>query len=831
MMQNVNHSDWTKVDEAFDFALSLPESEQLPWVDLHFSNQPDLRLRTRLLLTRAVQAEDLFETLGQQRDTLFGACLPESFERGGDIGDLRIGVHYGPWKIVARIGAGGLAEVYEVERDDDRYHQKAALKIMRASMLNGDALTLFNRERRVLASLDHPGLVRIIDGGETATGAPWLVMEHVAGVPITRWCDDNKLAMAARLTLLAEAADALQAAHGGLVLHGDIKPDHVVVANGATIKLLDFGIAQMLDSDGNAGTAAAVTPAIASPEQRVGAPMTTASDIYQLGLIVQEVLAPCKTGSAHQAVIAMALASGAAKKYASAAEVAADLRHLMADHATIAQPDSRQAFIARFLRHNRMATIFASMILLGLIGWGVSASLYVHEIETQRNVAVAAMDRAEKGRTMLLNLFRRADPLELDAAGPPPAGSLKMLDSALADARRTLSSDPELIADLMGWTARAHQRADDLAGAQRLASEAVNILQREQDPQTSRYVAALAYLGYVQTLGGDQATGRQTMDRAMTLLDTGKAQDKYALDALLVAAWSREGDWVQQKMLFTRALQLSQRLKQVPAEVEAGAGLGRSLTGLGQADAAQSQLDRALVLAKANYGEGHPRLALVYSDLGRLASRTGQPDVAIQNHRQALNLSIAAFGPNYSGNIAHRNNLATALSETSQFDEAIVQLRQVLEQSGAEHGTHSLPYGEVLQNLGAAQVQAGKFDAAERALGQADLLFAEHLRAGHLRRAFPSLTRAELRIAQSRFEEAEVEATRAYALLSAALPDSHFITEVARCRIGIALIGQGKADKARPYVHTAFLRLKASKTPVPARYSEPCRKADMTFLQ
>ncbi len=830
MMQEVDFSDWTKVDYAFDFALSLPESEQLPWVDLHFSEQPDLRMRTRLLLARAMQTDALFHDLGRHRDALLDSVLPETLAGAEDAGDLRIGVHYGPWKVIRRIGTGGLAEVYEVERDDDRYHQKAAFKIMRASILSADALTQFKRERRVLASLDHPGLVRIIDGGETATGAPWLVMEHVDGVPINIWCDDNNLDIPARLNLLADAADALQAAHSRLILHGDIKPDHVVVvAGGSGIKLLDFGIAQMLDDDGVGSMAAAVTPATASPEQRAGSPMTTASDIYQLGLILQQVLALCETGPRHGAIIQMALASDQSGQYASAAELAADLRNLAADNAILALPDSRTGAFARIVRHNRMAAISASAALLVLVGWGVSASIYASEIQQQRNVAVAAMDRTERGRAMLLNLFRRTDPLELDAAGPQPAGTLKMLDTALVHARMNLSQDPELVADLIGWTARAHQRSDDLAGAQDLAAEAAEMLRINSGPQTSRYVSALAYLGYLQMLGGDQVVGRKSMDQAMTLLRNIGVQDRHVLDALLVAAWSDEGDWAQQRELFTRALSLAKQLGQVAAEVEAGAGLGRSLTGLGQNDAAQLQLDSTLALAKAKYGVDHPRLALVYSDLGRLANQQGSPEAAMQSHRRALELSTAAFGADYSGNIPHRNNLATALAETNQIEAAIVQFRYVLEQTTAEHGPRSLAAGEVLQNLGAAQVRAGQFTAAEKALRQADAIFAEQLPAGHPRRVFPSLSRAEMRIAQSRFAEAQVDAARALSVLSEALPDGHFATEVARCRIGIALIGQGKADEARPYVRAANRALAASTTPVLPRYLEPCKKAELAL--
>lgn len=827
-MKEVDFTDWTKVDFAFDFALSLPESEQLPWVDLHFSEQPELRMRTRLMLARAMQTEALFEDLERQRNTILNSVLPETLAGAEDAGDLRIGVHYGPWKVIQRIGTGGLAEVYEVERDDDRYHQKAALKIMRASILSADALTLFKRERRVLASLDHPGLVRIIDGGETATGAPWLVMEYVDGVPINIWCDDNNLGIPDRLNLLADAADALQAAHSRLILHGDIKPDHVVV-NGSGIKLLDFGIAQMLDDDGIGSMAAAMTLAIASPEQRAGSAMTTASDIYQLGLILEEVLAPCETAAEHEAIIQMALASEKSARYASAAELAADLRNLAADNAIMARPDSRTGSFARFVRHNRMAAILSSIVLLGLIGWGVSASIYASEIRKQRNVAVAAMDRAERGRAMLLNLFRRADPLELDAAGPQPAGSLKMLDMALADARINLSGDPELVADLMGWTARAHQRADDLAGAQLLAAEAVEILRRQTEPQTSSYVSALAYLGHLQSLGGDQKVGRETMDQAMSLLARIDAEDEHVLDALLSAAWSHEGNWTQQRTLFSRTLLLAKKLGRVPVEVEAGAGLGRSLSGLGENDAAQILLDSTLDLAKANYGENHPRLALVYSDLGRLASQKGNPQIAIQNHRKALDLSVAFFGSDYSGNIAHRNNLATGLAETDQVGEAIVQLQLVHEQTAAKYGANSLEEGEVLQNLSVAQIRVGQFKAADIALRRADAIFAENLPIGNPRRAFPSLTRAEMRIAQSRFVEAQTEAARAFSLLSSALPEGHFAAEVARCRIGIALIGQGKASEARQYLQDANRALAASKTPVLPRYLEPCKKAELAL--
>ena len=826
MKQDIGKSDWERVDYALDHVLSLVSGKRASWIEKHFADEPALGLRTKILLDKAANNDALFTVLEQKRDMFLDMVVPEF---ASDSEDPRLGAHYGPWKIVSHIGSGGLAEVYQVERDDDRYRQKAALKIMRASILSDDLVKLFHRERNVLASLDHHGLVRIIDGGETATGSPWLVMEYVDGLAITEHCATNELPLAERLALVAQAADALQAAHNRLVLHGDIKPEHVVVQEDGSIKLLDFGIAQLLDEDGLGGPAIAVSPAIASPEHRAGTALTISSDIFQLGLVLKQLISDFDLDADHMAVAEMATASDPAARYPSAAQFATDLRKLIDGQAVMAAPDSKAAGLWRLIRRNPWTAALAASLLLGLAGWGLTASIYANQIREQRNIAVAALDRVERGKDMLLNLFRRFDPLEMDAAGPQSATTLRMLEASLADARENLADDPALIADLLGWTARGHQRADDLPSAEKLAAEAVALLDRAKVPQDNAYASALAYLGYLQSLGGDRKAGQAKLDKAMVLLDRNRTEDIHALDTMLVVAWRQEGQWTEQKKLFERVEALAGKLDQIPAVVEAGSGLGRSLTGLGEGAAAETQLNKTLDVARKYYGDDHPRLSIIYSDLGRLAASQGKPHAAIEYHRKALELSVAAFGPDYSSNLSHRSNLALALVEAGQIEAAISQFRKILLQTQSEHGAGTLEVGEVKQNLAAALVQTGQFAQAERDLREVDNIFALHLPDDHPRRAFPSLTRAEMRIAQGRFAEAKVDAQRAYDLLSRVLPAGHFATEVARCRIGISLLGQGKHKEAKPLIQTAYRGLKASKMPLPDRYLLPCKAAAAKF--
>jgi tetratricopeptide (TPR) repeat protein len=235
---------------------------------------------------------------------------------------------------------------------------------------------------------------------------------------------------------------------------------------------------------------------------------------------------------------------------------------------------------------------------------------------------------------------------------------------------------------------------------------------------------------------------------------------------------------------------------------------------------ARTQIDQAVALVRRLYGENHPRMALPLSDLGRIETAAGNFSAAANAHRRAMAISLRAFGPAHASTLSHRNNLATALMAAGNLDLAIVEYKQLLAVMEGD-----LPRGEVAQNLAVALVQQGDFRGAEQNLHIAQSAFAKHLPANHPRQAFPSLTRSEMRIEQRRWAEAESEARIALAGLSKSLPAGHFATETARCRVGIALLGQGKSKAAGAFVKPALAALEAAGKDVPARFVTPCREA------
>jgi eukaryotic-like serine/threonine-protein kinase len=275
--------------QLFDDALGLPPEQQKA---LLARNCPDPEVRQELesLLPFATvsPSERAVEAVGQAAASLAGAAL--------------IGQRVGPYRLIAHIGQGGMGTVYRAVRDDDQYRQTVAIKMLRFTHVENARLQLFRRERQILATLEHPHIARLLDGGAwippgSAENQPYIVMEYVDGVPIDTWCDQHKLDIDGRLALFREVCEGVQHAHQHLILHRDLKPANILVTTEGHVKLLDFGIAKLLASDptgsAEAGTGTLLrimTPEYASPEQAKGEPVTTMSDVYSLGVLLYELV-------------------------------------------------------------------------------------------------------------------------------------------------------------------------------------------------------------------------------------------------------------------------------------------------------------------------------------------------------------------------------------------------------------------------------------------------------------------------------------------------------------------------------------------------------------
>ncbi len=284
----MNADRWRRVKELFQQALERPADEREAFIDDATAGDETLRREVRTLLSSHDSAADFLDDPPQA-----AAAQVIDLRDGGS----RIGERIGHYKVLRRIGRGGTGSVYLAVRDDDEFQRRVAIKVVRRGMATADILRRFRGERQILASIDHPFIARLLDGGSTDDGLPYFVMEYIEGEPINVYCDRNQLSVDERLELFCLVCSAVQVAHQNLVVHRDIKPGNILVSADGVPKLLDFGIAKLLNPELSAGVQdptvlemRVMTPEYASPEQIRGGAITTTSDVYSLGVLLYELL-------------------------------------------------------------------------------------------------------------------------------------------------------------------------------------------------------------------------------------------------------------------------------------------------------------------------------------------------------------------------------------------------------------------------------------------------------------------------------------------------------------------------------------------------------------
>jgi len=285
---------WQQIRGVFDQASALKDNQRIPFLDQVCKGDDDLRHEVESLLASNDEAGTKF---------LNSPAVDLTKLTGAN----RVGRRIGAYSIVEEIGHGGMGEVYRATRADGQFEKQVAIKVVRGGFDTKSVLERFRHERQILASLDHSNIARLLDGGTTEEGIPYLVMELIEGIPIDVYCDANNLNVNERLKLFLQVCAAVQYAHQRLVIHRDIKPGNILVTKEGVPKLLDFGIAKILDPAASSETtlAAPMTPEYASPEQIRGEPITTASDVYSLGVVLYQLLTsrspyPRKTQAAHE---------------------------------------------------------------------------------------------------------------------------------------------------------------------------------------------------------------------------------------------------------------------------------------------------------------------------------------------------------------------------------------------------------------------------------------------------------------------------------------------------------------------------------------------------
>ena len=668
------------------------------------------------------------------------------------------GERIGPFAIVEELGRGGMAVVYRAERADGEYAQTVALKWIGGGGSDEGARALFRRERQALADLNHPHIARLLDGGHSADGQPWLAMEYIEGQRIDAYARDAGLGLHARLRLFLQVCGAVAYAHARGLLHRDIKPSNVLVAADGEAKLLDFGIVQLIGED-DALASHAHTPGYASPEQVRGERLTVAADIYQLGRLLQRLLAGSEaeaealtrattvlhaeavdrraevTALPHElrALIDCACATAPARRYATVEALMADVRAFLEQRPLRALPRRGGYRLRKFLQRHRLSALATGLGVAVLAGLGTWSAL---RVRAERDLATYQAQVATSALQFLTEDL-------LAAASPEVAQSREIsvreaLDRAAASVGTRFAQAPLEQLTVRQALASLYQRLGRLDEALRELEQAQVLLPQLAEARRPAVHADLALQRAWLDLdrGELDALAAYVDEQAVPefhRLDAGAlpmAMDRQRLRALL--AWHR-GDFARAEALQGELLALSAdrfgedalrtaRIRQEHTD---------SLRMLGRDAEVVATLRRLRASYAATLGELHPDTISAQLDLGVALRHAGSFDEALQQLQDGHARAEAVLGDAHSISLRYASETATVLQELKRYAEAQPLFEQALAGRLALFGEASALTRNSMANLGLLHVLQGQLDQAaplyERVLAlELDLLEADH---------------------------------------------------------------------------------------------------------
>jgi eukaryotic-like serine/threonine-protein kinase len=728
---DLSPAQWHTLRRLLDEALSRQGEDRQRWLDSLAGAEAAFRPRLNALLAHADSAagHTLFDTLPKIETGQF-APLPGAAAAG-------MPERIGSYRLIRELGSGGMASVWLAERTDMLQGRQVALKLPHGAWKRAGLAERLEREREILATLEHPNIARLYDAGVAGDGQPWLALEYVAGERIDAWSDRHALDVPARLRLFLQVARAVAHAHANLVVHRDLKPGNILVTDAGEVKLLDFGIAKLLDqgvareTDLTQQAGRALTPDYAAPEQILGRPVGTAADVYALGVVLYELLAgqrpyvlrrdslgaledailqadiaapsTCAPPARRKAlrgdidtIVLKALKREPAERYATVAALVEDIERCLAYRPVLAQPDGAMYRLGRFVRRNRLPVAGSMMVALALsVGAGVASWQAVQARAEQR--------RAQEVLDFVTSIFRDADP---SFGGQQPPSAAELLDRART--RVDVQSVPEEATrvELLNVLAESFIGLEDLDRAGSTAQAALEAASRSLGDDHVQVLRARAVLTRVHRTRGDLAAMREQtelrlralqhdprraaphwlqalIDRAELALDQGRYEDaeRSAREALgWMDRWS--GDWALLRAAAWHAVSNALEFRlQIPAATDAA--------------------ERAYEYAK----RAHPGAA---------------------RHPQIIN---------------ERMVLARLLAIGDRFREGLALHQQSVDDAETLWGPSSGPLAQYLQGLAVAQARAGDLDAARRSIERALPMMEKHFGAdsGHAGAALDAL--------------------------------------------------------------------------------------------
>lgn len=861
------HPRWQRLNELFFHAARLQGAERQAFIARETQGEHELERELLALLERGDERK-----AGPPTRTLGGALALAPREERSLVG--RVVAKY---QLVSVLGRGGAGTVFLGERADKQFSGKVAVKVVDRTAA-ADLGMRFRAERQILASLNHPNIARLMDAGETDDGQGYLVMEYVEGQPLDQYCDERRLDLRKRLKLFIDICAAVQYAHQNLIIHRDLKPANILVTADGTAKLLDFGIAKLLHQGNSSNTASELTrmnerlltPEYASPEQIIGGPVTTASDVYSLGILLYRLLTGLRPydlsgatsqlemersicvadpprpsanvsramqsppAQGEQAIAALALSRGVSPerlrrrlvgdldaivmrtlrkepqhRYSSVERLVADIRHYLENEPVQARQGNWIYYTQRFVRRHTTAVAASAGFLIFLTAVAIVMSIQRQNIAAALDRATHDRERAEKVSQFMLDVFSAADPF-INFGKEPTARIL--LDQAARNIQNDLSQQPEVRARLLEAIGRSYRRLGQPDRAVAYLQDSLRIQRQLQD-------------------NDDASLGSIVTEIAIALRDQGRMDesDGYFSEALQISRHSNNQRSVSHAKLLVdlgRLEKMRSNPKQALQHLEQALALTRSLKGdrdpdvgaiLGEMSNVKVWSDdlqgaeeaaRAAVDIYQVVEVDHPDRVMADYYLADILFYRGHLDDAAKLFERALIAQLRVYGSTSRAAADTRSALAQVRIAQGNLQAAEKLIRQSLTAHAESGSTAHLQIGFLQTMLATVQLKQGRFGEAEQVLRDTLVLYSKNVRGDHQYVASAEHYLGEALLAQKKFREAEVVLVAATERWKRSGAPA-WRSARSESALGEALHGLGRTDQAEQYLVDSYRELHA----------------------
>ena len=763
---------WAKLQDAFHRLVDCPANERPAMLKVVCGNDAGFRGELEAMLASDSGSEE------RLRQAIGGAVVHAvEGQRNRLIGSV-----LGAYRIIGVLGHGGMGTVYLAQRADHQFEQRVAIKLVEQMAVHPQLRTRLRSERQILASLDHPDIARLVDGGETPDGVPYLVIEYIDGKPIDEYCDALKLPLRERLQLFERVCSAVDYAHRNLIVHRDLKPANILVTPEAHPKLLDFGIAKLLHPDPPTHTVAVtrmqdrlLTPEHAAPEQVLGRAITIATDVYTLGVLLYQLLCDRSPYALHNStalgleraicnedpprpsslfrsgragavieaagydaravaerrgtssdklrrlldgdideIVLKAMRKEPRERYATAAQLAEDVRRYLRGEPVLARQGSRRYRAIKFARRNAMSVSLVATIFLALSTFVTMLWVQRDRLEQERELAEQARERAENVSAFLVDIFAAADPFKSQGR---KVTAEELLERGAANIQKNLNEQPEVRAQMLESIGFAFQRQGKSDRAVPLLEQALSLRRETEKPPGERVAMSLSNLADAHLGAGNLASADGYYRQAITLSQQVYGE-RHARVALLKVGYAR---LQQANSRLDDAERLLSDAVDIYAETlgadhkEMGvalADLGSLMLWKGDPARAERYQREALAILQAQVSRTDPDYATTMGGLGQALLRQGKLDEAEKLLGETLELYRLVFGEENPRLAPVHGAFASLYQQRGEYVKAIAKVREAILITKRTSGERDVMVGYYLDTLANLELKVGQTAAA-----------------------------------------------------------------------------------------------------------------------